>query len=78
MRSTGHVRHLDFGDREHVKCAMGPKQSLEEVLFRPEITMSEGGGWAARTWPPMSPKWLYFLVGMVHTDQWDLGGMSEV
>ena len=33
MRPRGHVRHLAFGDRGHVKCAMGPKQSLEEVLF---------------------------------------------
>ena len=29
----GHVRHLDVGDRGHAKCAMGPKQSLEGVLF---------------------------------------------
>ena len=33
MRSRGHVRHLDVGDRGHAKCAMGPKQSLEGVLF---------------------------------------------
>ena len=33
MRSRGHVRHLKFGDMGHVKCAMGPKQSLEGVLF---------------------------------------------
>ena len=33
MRPRGHVRHLDFGDRGHAKCVMGPKQSLEEVLF---------------------------------------------
>ena len=33
MRPRGHVRHLAFGDRGHVKCAMGPKPSLElEVL----------------------------------------------
>ena len=29
----GHVRHLAFGDSGHGKCAMGPKQSLEGVLF---------------------------------------------
>ena len=33
MRPGGHVRHLAFGDIGHVKCAMGPKQSLEAVLF---------------------------------------------
>ena len=33
MRPRGHVRHLAFGDRGHAKCAMGPKQSLEGVLF---------------------------------------------
>ena len=33
MRPVGHVRHLAFYDRGHVKCAMGPKQSLEGVLF---------------------------------------------
>ena len=33
MRARGHVRHLAFGDMGHVKCAMGPKQSLEGVLF---------------------------------------------
>ena len=33
MRPRGHVRHLAFGDMGHVKCAMGPKQSLEGVLF---------------------------------------------
>ena len=38
-----------------------------------EIPMSEVG-WTARSWPPMLLKWLEFLVGMVHTDQWDLVG----
>ena len=33
LRSRGHVRHLAFGDRGHAKCVMGPKQSLEGVLF---------------------------------------------
>ena len=33
MRPRGHVRHLAFGDRGHAKYAMGPKQSLEGVLF---------------------------------------------
>ena len=33
MRPRGHVRYLAFGDRGHVKCEMGPKQSLEGVLF---------------------------------------------
>ena len=33
MEPRGYVRHLAFGDRGHVKCAMGPKQSLEGVLF---------------------------------------------
>ena len=33
MRPRGHVRHLAFGDRGHAKCAMGPKQSLERVVF---------------------------------------------
>ena len=33
MRPRGHVRHLAFDDRGHAKCAMGPKQSLERVLF---------------------------------------------
>ena len=33
MRPRRHVRHLAFGDRGNVKCAMGPKQSLEGVLF---------------------------------------------
>ena len=33
MRVRGYVRHLAFGDRGHPKCAMGSKQSLEEVLF---------------------------------------------
>ena len=33
MRPRGHVRHLAFGDRGHAKCTMGPKQSLEGVLF---------------------------------------------
>ena len=42
--------------------------------FRLEIPMSEVG-WAACSWPPMSLKWLEFLVGMVRMDQWDLGGM---
>ena len=32
----------------------------------------------ARSWPPMSPKWLEFLVGMVWMEQWDLGDMSDV
>ena len=42
-----------------------------------EIPMSEVG-WAARSWPPMSLKWLEFLVGMVPMDQWDLGDMSDI
>ena len=46
-------------------------------LCWPEIPMSEGGS-AARSWPPMSPKWLEFLVGMVGMDQWDPGDMSDV
>ena len=29
----GHVGDLLFGNRGHAKCAMGPKQSLEGVLF---------------------------------------------
>ena len=33
MRPRGHVRDLAFGDRGHDKCALGPKQSLEGVLF---------------------------------------------
>ena len=33
MSPRGHVSHLNFGDMGHVKCAMGPKQSLEGVLF---------------------------------------------
>ena len=59
MRPRGHVRDLAFGDRGHDKCALGPKQSLEGVLFglKTEIPMSEGGS-AAHYWPPMSPKWL--------------------
>ena len=36
------------------------------------------GGSVARSWPLMSPKWLEFLVGMVHMDQWDVGDMSEI
>ena len=33
MRPIGHVRHLAFGDRGHAKCAIGPKQVLEDDLF---------------------------------------------
>ena len=33
MRPRGHAQHLAFGDRGHTKCTMGPKQSLEGVLF---------------------------------------------
>ena len=33
MRLRGLVRHLAFGDMGHAKCAIGPKQSLEGVLF---------------------------------------------
>ena len=58
MRVRGYVRHLAFGDRGHPKCAMGSKQSLEEVLFGfwLEIRMTEGGSWVARSWSPMSLK----------------------
>ena len=47
---------------------------VEGGPFWLEILMSEVG-WTARSWPPMSLKWLEFLVGMVRMDQWDLGGM---
>ena len=33
MRPKENVRHLAFADRGHAKCGMGPKQSLEWVLF---------------------------------------------
>ena len=56
---------------------MGPKRSLDRVVFSLKIPISEGGS-AACSWPPMSPKWLQFLVGMVLLDQWDLGDMSDV
>ena len=40
-----------------------------EGHFWSEIPMSEAeGGSVADCLPPMSPKWLEFLVGMVHMD----------
>ena len=68
-----------FGDEGPASCSMGPKQSLERVIFslKSEIPISEGGS-ATRSWPPMSPKWLKFLVGMIWMDPWDLGDMVKV
>ena len=42
MRPRGHVRHLALGDNGHTKCAMGPKQSLEGVLFGPKSPCPRG------------------------------------
>ena len=53
MRSRGHVKRLAFGDRGHAKCTMGPKQSMEEVLFGLKPPCLRG---IAHSWPPMSPK----------------------
>ena len=45
--------------------------------FWSEIPMSEGGS-AARSWHPMSPKWLEFQAGMIRMDQWDPSDMSDI
>ena len=69
-----------FGDGGHAGCSivsMGPKQKLERVFFSLKSPFLRGGS-TTRAWPPMSPKWLAFLVGMVLVDQWDLGDISDV
>ena len=45
MGSRGHVIHLDFGDRGHAKYAMGPKQSLEGVIFGLKSRCRRGFSW---------------------------------
>ena len=67
MGPGGHVRCLDL-----VMGAMTGAQWLERVILASE------GGSAARSWPQISPKWLEFLVGMVHTDRWDLMDMTDI
>ena len=66
-----------FGDGGHGTCSMGQKLTLERVFFSLKSPCLRGCS-AARAWPPMSPKWLQFLVGKVWMDQWDLGDMSDV
>ena len=46
-----------FGYGAHARCSRGPKRLLERGLFQPKIPISEGDS-AARSWPPMSLKWM--------------------
>ena len=65
-----------FGDGGHARCSMGPKRLLERVVFSLKLPFLRGIELCS--WPPMSPKWLEFLVGMVWMEQWDLGDMTDV
>ena len=52
----------------HIACSVGPYLTVSgEGHFWSEIPMSEGGS-VGDCLPPMSPKWLELLVGMVHMD----------
>ena len=61
------------GDGGPDRCSMGPKRSLERVIFSLKSPFLRGVQWHV-----LGPKWLRFLVGMVHMDRWDLGDMSDV
>ena len=76
MRRRGHVRHLEFGDRGHAKCAMGPKQSLERVLFG--LKSPSLRGVLRHILGLQCHASDCNMVGMVCRDQWDRWDMSDI